>query len=138
VVAALWCLAAWVLYGVHLWVLLADVGAAGPALAVQATGVYAASWSIGFLLLIAPAGAGPRETAMVLLLGPIVPSGRAILLALVTRLLMTLGDLAWPLVALVAERVVRRRDALEQGGVPDAGEAPAGAPAGHRGGAGTT
>jgi uncharacterized membrane protein YbhN (UPF0104 family) len=130
--AALWCMAAWALYGVHLWVLLGDVGARGPALPFQAAGVYAASWSIGFLLLIAPAGAGPRETAMVLLLGPLVPEGRAILMALVTRLLMTLGDLAWPVVALVAERVTRRRAAA---GTPEPAE-PAGTPAGHgRGGA---
>jgi hypothetical protein len=135
--AALWCLAAWALYGVHLWVLLADLGAGGPALLAQSTGVYAASWSIGFLLLIAPAGAGPRETAMVLLLAPIAPGGHAILLALVTRLLMTLGDLAWPLVAIVAERVVRRRSGATPATPERAGEAAASAPGGRGGPAGT-
>jgi glycosyltransferase 2 family protein len=141
-IAALWCLAAWALYGVHLWVLLGDVGAGGPGMLAKSTGVYAASWSIGFLLLIAPAGAGPRETAMVLLLGPIVPGGRAILLALVTRLLMTLGDLAWPVVAVVAERATRRRAAGEAA-LPDpaagggSGDAAAGAAAGRGGRSGT-
>jgi hypothetical protein len=136
-VAALWALATWVLWGVHLWVLMTDLGAGGSALPIQATGVYAASWSIGFLLLIAPAGAGPREAAMVLLLQPILP-GKAILLALVTRLLMTVGDLIWPVIAVVAERVRRGRLAASTRPLPEGAETAAGAPTspGRRGGGG--
>jgi glycosyltransferase 2 family protein len=131
-IAALWVLATWVLWGAHLWVLMTDLGAGGSTLPIRATGVYAASWSIGFLLLIAPAGAGPREAAMILLLRPILPAGQALLLALVTRLLMTIGDLIWPVIAVIAERFRRGRLAASTRALTEGAEQQAaGTPAGH-------
>ncbi|HKE99875.1 MAG TPA: lysylphosphatidylglycerol synthase domain-containing protein [Actinomycetes bacterium] len=124
--AAAWSLAMWVLYGVHLWALLADLGAGGAALPVVAVGAFAASWSIGFLLLVAPAGAGPREAALVLLLGSTVARPSALVAALVSRLIMTVGDLGWSLVAVVVERARRRSGrAGEPPGPPQAPPGPA-------------
>lgn len=116
--AAGWSLVMWLLYGVHMWALLRDLGAGGPALLLVATGAFAASWSIGFLLLVAPAGAGPREVALILLLGGVLPSASATVAALVSRLVMTVGDLGWSGVAVLVERLRKRSEARRAAPVP--------------------
>ncbi len=63
----------------------------GPAAA--ATGGYALAWTAGFLFVIAPAGAGVRELALVAALAPVVDRPAALAVALLSRVLMTLGDL---------------------------------------------
>jgi hypothetical protein len=104
-VAAFWCLPMWALFGVHTWALALDLGSANAFdLYLQATGVFAASWSIGFVLGVLPAGAGPREAAFILLFGATLPTAQATVLALVSRLLITLGDVAWGLLALIGVR----------------------------------
>lgn len=115
-----WAVIMWGLYGVHLWALLRDLGADDPALLPMSVGAFAGSWSIGFLMLIAPAGAGPREVAMVLLLRAAVAQPQALVAAMVSRLLMTIGDLAWPGIALLVER--RRRAAGRSARPPAAAE----------------
>jgi uncharacterized membrane protein YbhN (UPF0104 family) len=66
--------------------------------------VFAASWSIGFVLGVLPAGAGPREAAFILLFSATMPPAQATVLALVSRLLITLGDVAWGVLALIGIR----------------------------------
>jgi glycosyltransferase 2 family protein len=105
--AAGWSLATWGLWGVHVWILAIGVGAGGPSLIWRATGSFAAAWSLGFLLLPVPAGAVVREAALIVLLRPGMTAGQATVVALASRLLLTIGDLGWGLVALLAER--RRR-----------------------------
>lgn len=90
-VAAAWAVAMWITYGVLLQVLTAAVGA--PVGLVRGTGVFAASWVAGFVLLIAPAGVGPREAAMVALLP--LPAAGGLLVALASRLILTLADAMW-------------------------------------------
>lgn len=99
-----WALLMWLLFGVHLWALLAGLDADAPQLLVRAIGGYAGAWAIGFLLVVAPAGFGPREVALVVLLAAAVAQPVALVAAVVSRLLMTLGDLLWPLLAVVLER----------------------------------
>lgn len=106
--AALWAGAMWAAYGVHLWALLADLGADSPYLLLRAVCAFAGSWSIGFLMLVAPAGVGPREVALVVLLQSTVAQPVALVASMVSRLLMTLGDVLWPVVALIAERARQR------------------------------
>ncbi|MEQ4302785.1 lysylphosphatidylglycerol synthase domain-containing protein [Plantactinospora sp. B6F1] len=95
-----WSLATWLGYGTHLWLLLADVGAGGPDLLFGAIGAFAGSWSVGFLLAVAPAGVGPREVALPLLLGPTVAGSAALVATVLSRLLLTLVDLLLPAVAI--------------------------------------
>jgi glycosyltransferase 2 family protein len=103
--AAFWCLPMWALFGVHTWALALDLGSTNELdLYLRATGVFAASWSIGFVLGVLPAGAGPREAAFILLFGATLPTAQATVLALVSRLLITLGDVAWGMLALVGVR----------------------------------
>ena len=44
--------------------------------------MFAASWSIGFVLGVLPAGAGPREAAFILLFSATMPAAQATVLAL--------------------------------------------------------
>ncbi|MDG4789933.1 lysylphosphatidylglycerol synthase domain-containing protein [Micromonospora sp. WMMD1102] len=96
-----WSLATWLGYGTHLWLLLVDVGAGGgPELLLGALGAFAGSWSVGFLLAVAPAGLGPREAALPLLLGPTVAGPATLVATVLSRLLLTLVDLLLPAVAI--------------------------------------
>ncbi|AVT32389.1 hypothetical protein C6361_26315 [Plantactinospora sp. BC1] len=95
-----WSLATWLGYGTHLWLLLTDVGATGgPDLLLRSIGAFAGSWSVGFLLAVAPAGVGPREVALPLLLGPTVAGPAALVATVLSRLLLTMVDLLLPAVA---------------------------------------
>ena len=72
-----------------------------------ASGAFAASWCSGFLLVVAPAGAGVREAALVLLLSGALTRPQVTVVAVVSRLLFVLGDLGWAGVALLVGRRAR-------------------------------
>jgi uncharacterized membrane protein YbhN (UPF0104 family) len=105
--AAGWALLSWLAYGVHVWVLAGALTDAGPRLLAHATGAFAAAWCAGFLLVVAPAGAGVREAALILLLGGVLTGPQATVVAVVSRLLFVVGDLGWGGVALLAGRHAR-------------------------------
>ncbi|MCL3837897.1 lysylphosphatidylglycerol synthase domain-containing protein [Aeromicrobium duanguangcaii] len=89
--AAAWCLLSWVLFGLHAWVLASAIGGAGVALGI-AIGGYALAWMVGFLAILAPAGVGAREGVLVLAFSSVLTSSEALLLAVVSRLLLTVVD----------------------------------------------
>ncbi|MFN2624855.1 MAG: lysylphosphatidylglycerol synthase domain-containing protein [Mycobacteriales bacterium] len=93
--AAAWALAMWLCYGGQLYLLLRDLDASGARLVPLAVGAFALAWVVGFLFVIAPAGAGVREGTLVVALGGALAAPAATLVALVSRLLMTIGDLVW-------------------------------------------
>jgi hypothetical protein len=114
--AAGWSLLAWLFYGLHVWVLALQLGATlTPQLLLVATGAFAAAWTIGFLVVIAPAGAGVRDAALILLLGGVLSAPQATVIAVLSRLMFTIGDIAWCLPAFVAHRRARRADGLSAG-----------------------
>lgn len=91
-----WALVMWAAYGVHLWLLVRTQDPEpGPDLLLLSTGAYALAWTAGFLFVVAPAGFGVREAALVVALAPVLEAGPALALAVLSRVLMTLGDLAW-------------------------------------------
>jgi uncharacterized membrane protein YbhN (UPF0104 family) len=94
-----WSLVQWAWYGAGVWAIARGLPGAPRGLLALSMGAYALAWSAGFLFLVAPAGAGVREGALVLLLAPSLGSGPALGVALLARLLATLGDLVWGLVA---------------------------------------
>jgi uncharacterized membrane protein YbhN (UPF0104 family) len=102
-----WALASWLAYGVHVWVLAGQLAPGGPPELARATGAFAAAWCAGFLLVVAPAGAGVREAALVLLLGGALTRPQATVVAVVSRLLFVVGDLGWGAAALLAGRRAR-------------------------------
>jgi glycosyltransferase 2 family protein len=116
--AAAWALAAWLCYGVQVWLLARQLEAdGGPALLLVSIGAFAGAWSVGFLLVAAPAGAGVREGALILLLGATIGRPEATVVAVVSRLLFLAADLAWAGAAALAGRAGGRRP-LVGGGPP--------------------
>jgi hypothetical protein len=100
-----WSTAAWLCYGVQVYLLARQLGAEGGVLLLlQCTGAFAAAFAGGLLLVVAPAGAGVREAALLALLGPAITAPRAAVIAVVSRLLFVAGDLAWAAVAVLAGR----------------------------------
>jgi glycosyltransferase 2 family protein len=99
--AVAWITLLWLLLALHVWLLGVGLGARGAALVLPSIGGYAAASSAGFLVIFAPAGAGVRETVLTILLAPSLPGGTAAALtvALISRLLLTIGDVVAALVA---------------------------------------
>jgi uncharacterized membrane protein YbhN (UPF0104 family) len=114
VLAVAWLIAAWLLYGLSLAALVAPFAPLTPGSLGLLTSSYALAWSVGFLgaalvVVAAPAGLGFREIALFATLTGVVPSGAAALVVLLSRVLMTLADLGWALLAGARSGVGRRR-----------------------------
>ena len=90
-----WTALGWACYGLQLWLLVADVSGRGAGVLLLSVGAYALAWSVGFVLVIFPSGVGPRELALIAALAPVMPRGSALVVAIVSRLVMTVCDLAW-------------------------------------------
>jgi hypothetical protein len=104
VAAALWALAGWLVLGLHLYVLVAALDGGGGGLLMRSVGAMALAWSAGFLFVIAPAGAGVREAVLVAALRGDIGVTGALTVALVSRLLLTAGDLVLAAAALALSR----------------------------------
>jgi hypothetical protein len=107
-VSAAWMLVQWVCFGLQAWLLARDLGGGGDRLLLLATGAFAVAWVVGFLIVFVPAGAGAREAALVLVLGPTIGNGNALALALVSRVLLIAGDLVTVGVAVLSARIYQR------------------------------
>jgi uncharacterized membrane protein YbhN (UPF0104 family) len=91
--ATAWSLVSWLAYGVSVWVLALAAGAPAGESFLLCLGGAALAMTAGFLVFIAPSGIGIREAVFVAALSPVLDSGEALSVALVVRLVFTLGDL---------------------------------------------
>jgi glycosyltransferase 2 family protein len=91
--ALAWGVVQWVCYGLQIWLLADHLGLTGPSGMLLAIGAFAFAWCAGFLVILVPAGAGIRELVLIGLLHPEIGVGRATAVALVSRVLLTIGDL---------------------------------------------
>jgi glycosyltransferase 2 family protein len=103
--ALAWAFVSWIFYGLQIWLLATRLGAPDGKAALLAVGGFAFAWSVGFLVVFAPAGAGVRDVLLVATLGPVLGVGAATAVALVSRVLLTVGDL---LTAALAAGFARR------------------------------
>ncbi|TDD99941.1 lysylphosphatidylglycerol synthase domain-containing protein [Jiangella asiatica] len=98
--ASAWALLAWLLAGLHTWLLATALGAeATPATAALATGAYALAWAVGLLVVVVPAGLGVREAVLGLVLADQLDGGAVVVAVLASRVLMTAADLTLGLAA---------------------------------------
>ncbi|MEU8797124.1 lysylphosphatidylglycerol synthase transmembrane domain-containing protein [Spirillospora sp. NPDC048819] len=88
-----WTVLGWILFGVHTWLLCMAVGGEGKGLPFLATGAYALAFVAGFLVFIAPGGIGAREAALTVVLTPVLPAGAPVVVAIASRVLLTIADL---------------------------------------------
>jgi uncharacterized membrane protein YbhN (UPF0104 family) len=105
--ALAWAFASWIFFGLQIWLLAIRLGAPDGKAALLALGGFAFAWSVGFLVVFVPAGLALREVLLVATLSPVLSVGDATAVALVSRVVMTVGDL---LSAAVAAGFGRRRD----------------------------
>ena len=103
-VALAWAALAWVVFGLHLALLVRADGHGGAAVVPLSIGAFSLAWTAGFLFVVAPAGAGVREGVLVLALGSVLTREEALLVALLSRALMTVGDGVWAGVAVLMAR----------------------------------
>jgi uncharacterized membrane protein YbhN (UPF0104 family) len=107
-----WGFLQWVCFGLQAWLLARGLGAGQHRLLLLlAVGAFALAWVVGFLVVFVPAGAGAREAALVLVLGPALGSANAVALALVSRVLMIVGDFVVVGLAVLSARLHARRAA---------------------------
>ena len=90
-----WAALSWLAAGAQVAVLALALGApvSGRTVAL-AVGGYSLAWAVGFLVVVAPAGAGAREAALAAVMSPVLDRGGLVVLVLVSRLLLTVADLA--------------------------------------------
>jgi glycosyltransferase 2 family protein len=88
-----WAAGGWILSGVAAWLLAEPLGAR-LADAPYVVGVSALAWVVGLVVIVLPAGAGVRELVLVLTLGQLIGSTEALTVALVSRFLLIVVDLA--------------------------------------------
>lgn len=120
---------AWAVYGVGFWCLLEGLSRRGaPAGPVTLTGIFAASYVAGYLVLVVPGGLGVREGAMTALLAALTPAGAAVAgaLAVAARIWNTASELAGLGAAAVLTAPARVRPGDGGEGKGPAGDVPPG------------
>ena len=111
-----WALVMWAAYGVHLLLLVQPQDGGADAGLLLSLGAYALAWTAGFLFVLAPAGAVVREAALVVALAPVLDQPSALAVALVSRVLMTLGDLVWAAAGAAVRPAVVHSSPVQQPG----------------------
>lgn len=87
------CVGVYVLWGVHLYLLASALGYRGPTTFVLCVGALGLAMSAGIVAFFLPSGLGARELVIVTALTAVLPAGPALALAVVSRLMFTVGDL---------------------------------------------
>ena len=108
-IAVLALLGTWLAYGLQITLLGWSLGADPAGLLLPATGAFAAAWCAGFLVVVVPTGAGTREAVLTLALASLLPGGSAaaLTIAVLSRLLLTLADVAAALIGVALGRGTR-------------------------------
>lgn len=92
---------AWAMQGVGVWCLARSVQPALPAAAMLSTvGAYGGAYALGFISLVTPGGLGVREGALSYLLSGLMPLPLAIIVAVGSRIWLTLFDVAMTLISI--------------------------------------
>ena len=89
----------WLWLGLALWLFVNSLAIVGARFYIHILGAFAASWGIGVLNFVTPAGIGTREAGLVFFLKRLFPSSEALVVALALRLWITLAELVCAMVA---------------------------------------
>ncbi|MGI8882470.1 MAG: lysylphosphatidylglycerol synthase domain-containing protein [Jatrophihabitans sp.] len=90
--ASAWLAATWVFFGLHLWLLANALGAPGINGVTRCIGGFALAMAAGVLFIVLPSGAGVREAIIVASLAPVMSTGEALGIAVVSRAVFILAD----------------------------------------------
>jgi hypothetical protein len=116
--AVAWTSLGWLAAGTQVWILGVALGMpTGWRTFLLCVGGYALAWVVGFLVVFAPAGVGARELVLLAMLSGVVDDATVLAIVLLSRVLLTAGDVTLSLIGLV---VMRRRARLRLAGGTDA------------------
>jgi hypothetical protein len=90
--AAGWQLLAWVLLGLHAYVLLLGLHVDAARTLPLAVGGFALAYCLGMIFILAPAGAGVRDAALAVALSGVLDRPQALAVVLVSRFVMVAVD----------------------------------------------
>jgi glycosyltransferase 2 family protein len=88
-----WTSLGWLGWGLQAWLIVHAVPAKSPVSLPLAFGAYALAWAVGVMVVVFPGGIGPRELALIAALAPVMSKGSALVVAVVSRVAMTVSDL---------------------------------------------
>lgn len=91
--ATAWMIAVWLLYGAGLVSLVLALAPGSASIWALSVGGFAFAWVVGFLVIVAPAGAGAREVVLAGALATVVTPIQAAAIAVASRVTMTAIDL---------------------------------------------
>lgn len=117
-IAAAWSFVAWLLFGIHAWIIASDIASGDGASLGQAAGAFALAWLVGFLVIVSPAGVGAREGVLVVAFSGTLTTAEGLAFAVLSRVLLTVVD---GLAALTGLLLKRRSHPPRPGGDSDAG-----------------
>lgn len=108
--ATLWSVLAWLVAGFQVWLMLTAMGMdASASTFLLAAGGYALAWTVGFLVFFVPAGIGVREVVLAAVLAGHLTQGAALAVILLSRVLLTIADVGWGLLASFSASRSQRR-----------------------------
>lgn len=102
-------LVTWLNGGVMLYLLIAGLGYGGVVGLWQATVLWTLSGTLGLVAGVVPLGQFARDAALSVLLAALVPPPAAITIALLFRLILTLGDVLWSFILMGIAKLTRKR-----------------------------
>lgn len=95
-------IAFWLLLGIPFRILVLSVSSDGVSLSwIEAAAIFSLSWCAGFVVLVAPAGLGIRETVLSILLASFIPRVDALAVALLARLWWIAGETVWIVISIL-------------------------------------
>ena len=90
-------------------------------LLAASVGGYALAWAAGLIAIVLAAGAGARDLTLVLALGAVLPTNPAVAVAVVSRAVTTVCDLALAGVAGIGVATLLRQHTADDGSFVPAG-----------------
>lgn len=96
---------AWIFFGISLWSTIRTLFPLAVDQIGFITATFAVSYVVGLLFLIAPNGLGVRDSMMILLLSVIIPNSQALIAAILSRLVIFLGDALGSLLGLILKKL---------------------------------
>lgn len=99
----------WLISGLHLWLLAIAVGAPPARSLALCVGAFSLATTVGLLAVVLPDGIGVREAVLAAALTVVLPVPAAAVVALASRLVSTVSEIAVGGVALTVAEVVHRR-----------------------------
>jgi hypothetical protein len=117
-VAMAWYAVSWICYGLSAYVMALRLGVDPLGGLPLSIGAFALSWAVGFVMILAPAGAGFRDVMLITLLSTQMSIPAATALTLVSRVATTLADGITASVAVISYKY-RHRKGLETASTVD-------------------